>query len=280
MTKMERMKKSLFTIFKYFVLVGVAIVTFVPIISVVMSSLKGKIEYLSTSNLTPPENWLNFENYITLFKNGNVFLGFKNTLIIIMITLVFSTFFATMVAYCMERFDFKGKQLIDKMYLLAAFVPGVIVHLMVFKVFAAANLIDNMTSVIIIYSGIDVVALYLYRQYMRRIPISLDEAAMVEGCSYFRIYWNIILPLVKPAIITSSILKVTYIYNDFYVAFLYLPSEKNGVMSTVLYRFIGPYSSNWGVIAAGILIVTIPIFIIFLFCQKYIYKGFVDGAVK
>lgn len=277
---MKKAKKIFFNIFKYFVLVGVAIATFVPIISVVLASFKTKIEYLSSGRLTPPESWTNFENYVTLFKHGNVFLGFRNTFIIIIVTLVFSTLFATMVAYCMERFEFKGKRLIDKIYLLASFVPGVIVHLIVFKVFAQANLVDNMFSVIIIYSGIDVVALYLYRQYMRRIPISLDEAAMAEGCSYFRIYWNIILPLVKPAVITAAILKVTYVYNDFYVAFLYLPSDKNGVMSTILYRFIGPYSSNWSVIAAGILIVTIPIFLIFLFCQKYIYKGFVDGAVK
>jgi len=277
---MEQMKKILFNIFKYFVLVCVTIATFIPIISVVLSSFKTKIEYLSTDRLTPPENWFFFENYETLFKHGNVLLGFRNTFVIIIVTLVLSTLFATMVAYCMERFEFTGKTLIDKVYLLASFVPGVIVHLIVFKVFAQANLIDNLFSVIIIYSGIDVVALYLYRQYMKRIPISLDEAAMAEGCSYFRIYWNIILPLIKPAIITAGILKTTYIYNDFYVAFLYLPAERNGVMSTILYRFIGPYSSNWAVIAAGILIITIPIFIIFLFCQKHIYKGFVDGAVK
>lgn len=276
----NKIRKYGVQVVKYFVLICMVLITLVPIISVVMASFKGKIEYLTTGRLVPPESWSNFENYITLLKGGNVFIGFKNTLIIILITLVTSTFFATAVAYCLTRFDFTGKKLIDKLYLLASFVPGIIVHLIVFKVFAKAGLVDNLLSIVILYSAVDVVSLYMYKQYLSQIPVSLDEAAMVEGCSYFRIYWNIIIPLLKPAMVTCCILKITYIYNDFYTAFLYLPAEEKGVMSTILYRFIGPYSSNWGAIAAGILIVTLPIFIGFLFAQKYIYKGFIDGAVK
>lgn len=277
---MAGLKRISFKILLYIILVGLVLVTYVPLISVVLSSFKTKIEYLTTGRLVPPENWLNFENYVTLFKSGNIFVGFTNTMLIIVITLVTSTLFCTMVAYCMQRFDFVGKKLTDRMYLLASFVPSVITHLIIFKLFASAGLVDNIFSIVILYSAVDVVHLYLFKQYISKISTSLDEAAMIEGCGYFRIYWNIILPLLKPAIVTAGILKITFIYNDFYTAFLYLPSEENGVMSTVLYRFIGPYSSNWSVIAAGILIVTIPIFVLFLVGQKQIYKGFIDGAVK
>lgn len=277
---MPKLKKYGIVLIKYAVLIAVTLVTMIPIISVILSSFKTKIEYLTTGRLVPPENWLNFENFVTLFKHGNVLTGLMNTTIIIVLTLVTSTLFATMVAYCITRFEFRGKRLIEKMYLLASFVPGVIVHLIIFKIFANFNLVDNLMSIVILYSGVDVVSLYLYKQYISQIPLSLDEAAMVEGCSYLNIYRKIILPLLKPAITTAAILKVTYIYNDFYTSFLYLPSDDKGVMSTILYRFIGPYSSNWSVIAAGILIVTIPIFIGFLCSQKFIYKGFIDGAVK
>lgn len=277
---MTKLKKYGIWFMKYGILAAVTMITMIPIISVILSSFKTKIEYLTTGRLVPPKSWLNFENFVTLFKHGNVLIGFKNTLIIIVLTLVTSTLFATMVAYCITRFNFRGKRLIEKLYLLASFVPGVIVHLIIFKIFANLNLVDNIMSIVILYSGVDVVSLYLYKQYISQIPLSLDEAAMVEGCSYFSIYRRIILPLLKPAITTAAILKVTYIYNDFYTAFLYLPSEGKGVMSTILYRFIGPYSSNWSVIAAGILIVTIPIFVGFLLSQKFIYKGFIDGAVK
>ena len=103
---------------------------------------------------------------------------------------------------------------------------------------------------------------------------------MMEGSSFFGIFFRLLLPMLKPAIVTACIIKTTYIYNDFYTSYLYLSSAKKGVMSTVLYRFIGPYSAQWSVIAAGIILVTLPVFISFIFAQKSIYKGFSDGAVK
>ena len=115
---------------------------------------------------------------------------------------------------------------------------------------------------------------------MSQIPFSIDESAMMEGSSFIGIYFKILLPMLKPAVVTDCIIKTTYIYNDFYTSYLYLSSTQKGVMSTVLYRFIGPYSAQWSVIAAGIILVTMPVFLTFIFAQKYIYKGFSDGAVK
>jgi len=112
-----------------------------------------------------------------------------------------------------------------------------------------------------------------------RIPISLDEAAMIDGASYFTIYWKIILPLLKPAIATSIILSGIGIYNDFYTPFLYMPDPELRTISTALFNFKGPMGSQWEVIAAGIMIVIIPTLIIFIALQKHIYNG-VQGSVK
>ena len=168
----------------------------------------------------------------------------------------------------------------DKIYLLASFVPGTIVHLIIFKDFVRIGLTDHLSSIVILYSGVDIVSLYLYKQYLSQIPFSIDESAMMEGSSLIGIYFKILLPMLKPAVVTACIIKTTYIYNDFYTSYLYLSSTQKGVMSTVLYRFIGPYSEQWSVIAAGIILVTMPVFLTFIFAQKYIYKGFSDGAVK
>jgi multiple sugar transport system permease protein len=251
-----------------------------PIIAVFFGSFKTKMEYLTTNSMTAPVDWKNLQNYIKVFTKGNVITGFLNTLFIIILACFIATVLCTMVAFCLSRFEFRGKALIDRFYLMASFVPGIIVHLIIFKDFAAAGMVNNLMSVVILYSGVDIVSLYLYKQYLNQIPIAIDESAMMEGCSYFRIYWSILIPMLKPAITTACIIKITYIYNDFYTAFLYLPSVKKGVMSTVLYRFVGPYSSEWSVIAAGIIVVSLPVFIGFIVAQKYIYKGFSDGAVK
>lgn len=276
----DKIKKYGILLFKYIILLLVAFIVIYPLIGVFLASFKTKTEYLTTGSMTLPETFRNFTNYVTVMTKGNVGKGFVNTLIIIVFACVLSTFLNTMVAYCLSRFQFKGKALIDRIYMMASFVPGIIVHLIIFKDFASVGLVNNLFSVVLLYTGVDIVSLYLYRQYLNQISISVDESALMEGCSYFRIYWNILLPMLKPAIVTACIIKITYIYNDFYTAFLYLPSNEKGVMSTVLYRFIGPYSSEWSVIAAGIIVVSIPVFIGFVFAQKWIYKGFSDGAVK
>jgi len=275
-----KLRKIFLLVLKYIFLCFILFLVFYPIIGVLFGSFKTQSEYLQTKSMTPPVDWGNIENYITVFTKGNVGIGFKNTLIIIIIACFTSTITNTMVAYCLTRFDFKYRNIIDRFYMIASFVPSVIVHLIIFKDFAHIGLINNLGSIVILYTGVDVVTLYLYKQYLNEIPVAIDESAILDGCSYFRIYWNILLPMIKPAITTACIIKTTYIYNDFYTAMLYLPDDKKGVMSTVLYRFIGPYSSQWSVIAAGILVVTLPIFIGFLFAQKQIYAGFAAGAVK
>lgn len=273
-------KKTLVTVLKYIALTAMALVVFVPIIGVVFSAFKSKKEMLSTGYMTPPKSFLNFENFGLVAEYGNLATGLANTLIIIAASLVISILLSTMTAYVLRRFTFKGGKIIESLYLVASFIPGVIVHLIIFNNFAQAGLVNKLAAPVILYSGADIMGLYIFMQFISKIPYELDEAAILEGCSYFGVFGRVILPMLKPAAVTFAILKFTAIYNDFYVAFLYLPSESKAVMSTMLYRFMGPYNSLWNVISAGIIVVIIPVLIVFIVAQKYIYKGFVDGAVK
>jgi multiple sugar transport system permease protein len=103
---------------------------------------------------------------------------------------------------------------------------------------------------------------------------------MIDGANRWTVYWRIILPLLSPAIATAVIIKGIAIYNEFYIPFLYMPAKDLGVISTSLYRFKGPYGAQWEVIAAGTILVILPTVILFLFLQRYIYRGLVAGAVK
>ena len=273
-------KKLLFVILKYLALTAIALIVFVPIIGVVFSAFKTKKEMLTTGYMTPPASFLNFENFGLVVEYGNLAAGLLNTLIIIGATLVLSILFSTMTAYVLRRFTFKGSKIIESTYLVASVIPGVIVHLIIFNIFAQAGLVNQLAAPVIIYSGVDVMGLYIFMQFISKIPRELDEAAIIEGCSYFGVFTRVILPLLKSAALTFGILKFTAVYNDFYVGFLYLPGESKAVMSTMLYRFMGPYSALWNVISAGIIVVVIPVLIVFILAQKHIYKGFIDGAVK
>lgn len=200
--------------------------------------------------------------------------------IIMGVSLIGVILIGTMLAYVLHRFNFKFKKVILGAFLLATLIPGVTTQVATFQVVSALGIYNTRLAPILLYMGTDIISIYIFLQFMDNISISMDEAAMIEGASYFTIYRKVILPLLKPAIATVVIIKGVGIYNDFYTPFLYMPNTKLNVLSTALFKFKGPYSAQWEVICACIMIVVIPTFIAFLCLQKYIYNGFTSGSVK
>ena len=137
-----------------------------------------------------------------------------------------------------------------------------------FQIVSNLGLFNTRWSAIALFLGTDIIAIYIFIQFLRSIPKDLDEAAIIDGASYFTIYWRVILPLLTPAIVTVIIIKGVAIYNEFYIPFLYMPKQALGVISTALFRFKGPYGSQWEVISAGIMIAIIPTLLVFLALAK------------
>jgi len=271
---------SLLRFGKYSSLTLFCLIVLIPIGVVLFASFKTAREYGLTSPLAPPRNWLNFGNFQTAFTGGNMALGFLNTAIILVVSLIFTILIGTMAAYALNRFEFRFRRGVYALFLLAALVPGVTTQVATFQVVNALGLVNTYWAAIILYSGTDVVSIYIFIQFMQSIPRSMDEAATLDGASRLAIYWRVILPLMKPAIATVVVIKGVGIYNEFYIPFLYMPSQSLGVISTSLYRFIGPYGGAQQIIAAGIVIVVLPTLAVFLFLQRYIYSGITQGAVK
>ncbi|UOE93065.1 carbohydrate ABC transporter permease [Alkalihalobacillus sp. LMS39] len=277
---MKNPKYLLADIFKYGSLVIGVLIAVIPILVVLFASFKSPTEYATTGPLTPPQNWLNFENYSRAFFEGNMLLGFINTTIILVISIVSAIIIGTMIAYVLSRFKFWGSKVLIGLFLLAALIPAVTTQVATFQIINELGLFNTRWAVIIIFMSTDIIAVYIFLQFLDRVSISLDESAMLDGASYFTIYRKIILPQLKPAMATVFIIKGVAIYNDFYMPFLYMPKPELQVVSTALFRFQGPYGSQWEVICAGIIIVIIPTLIVFLALQKYIYNGFTEGSVK
>lgn len=225
-------------------------------------------------------NWLNWANYAKAFVDGNMLTGFLNTAFILLISIIGATLTGSMIAYILNRFKFKGKSLMLGAFLLATLIPGVTTQVSTFQIINKLELFNTPWAAILLYLGTDIIAVYIFLQFLDSIAVALDESAMLDGASYLTIYWRIILPLLKPAIVTVIIIKGVNIYNDFYTPFLYMPKTSLQVISTALFKFKGPYGSQWEVISAGIIIAIIPTLVAFLSLQKYIYNGFAQGSVK
>lgn len=275
------MKRKSFTIGKivqYAVLLLGTVAAILPILVVFIGSLKSNDEFLTTGVLALPQSF-DFSNYKTAFVNGQMLLGFKNTMLIFAISMVGKLTLGSMFAYVMSRFDFKLKKAIMLLFMMAMLIPVITAQVATFQIINNLGLFNTMWAVIVLNLGTDVISLYVFMQYLQEIPISLDESAFLDGASYFGIFWRIILPNLKAPIVTMLIISGVGVYNDFYSPFLYMPDRNLKVISTALFAFKGPYGSNWPVILAGVVIVIIPILIVFLALQKYIYNG-VAGSVK
>lgn len=277
---MLTLKKSVASAIKYISLIVGSLVAIIPILVVFFASFKTKEEYATTSPLTPPDNWANLSNYVTAFTDGNMLVGFMNTFIILIISIVGATLTGSMIAFILSRFKFRGSKLLMGAFLLATLIPSVTTQVATFQIINALDLMNTRWAAIVLYLGTDIIAVYIFLQFLDTISTALDESAMLDGASYFTIYWRIILPLLMPAIVTVIIVKGVNIYNDFYTPFLYMPKTDLQVISTALFKFKGPYGSQWEVICAGIMIAIIPTLVIFMSLQKYIYNGLTNGSVK
>lgn len=264
---------------KYGSLTIASVVTLVPLVVVLMASFKTKEEWAGTSPLAPPQS-LQLSNYVTAFTSGRMLLGFTNTVLILAVAITGTVVIGAMTAYAIDRFEFRFKKLVVALFLLAVLVPGVTTQVATFQVVNGLGLYNTRWAAIVLFLGTDIVSIYVFLQFVRSIPKELDEAAMLEGAGHLRIFWRIIFPLLKPAIATVVIIKGFASYNEFYIPFLYMPSRDLPVLATSLFRFTGPFGTQWEIISAGVVITIIPTLIVFLLLQRYIYNGFTSGATK
>lgn len=266
-------------ILKYLVLIIGCAIVILPIIVILFGAFKDSSEYANTGVFDLPKHF-RIENFVTAFVEGNVLVGLKNTFIILIISCIGSIITGTMTAFVIQRFKSVLTKTIRAAFLVATLLPNISMQVTVYQIMNKFNLINTMAAPIILYVGTDIISIYIFIQFLNQIPVSLDESGIVDGASYPRIYFSIILPNLTPAIATVVIIKFVSIYNDFYTPQLYMTDTKLAVVSTALYKFMGPFGAHWEIIFAGILLAIIPTLIIFLTLQKYIYSGLVSGSVK
>jgi ABC-type glycerol-3-phosphate transport system permease component len=268
------------TVAKYASLAAAAAITLLPLGVAAMTAFKTERETTDSGPLDLPHNWLNFHNFTVAFDQGHMLLAFANTAIILAISITGTVVIGSMTAYAIDRFRFRFRRLVIGGFLLAALVPAVTTQVATFQLIDYFGLFNTRWAPIALYMGTDIISIIIFVQFIRGIPVSLDEAARIDGASTFRIYRSVIFPLLKPAIATVVIVKGVAVYNDFYTPFLYMPSKDLGVISTSLFYFKGPYGAHWEIICAGAVLAIIPTLVVFLFLQRFVYNGFTLGSTK
>ena len=256
-------------------------VVLAPIILVLFASFKTKADMVKISPLLlPPQSRFTLENFQKVLSNKYMLIGFKNTGIILVVSIFFNVMFGTITAFIIERFQFRFKGAIVVLFFIGMLIPSFVTEIARFKVINSLNLYNTLGAPIIIYVASDLMQLYIYRQFISTLPVSLDESALLDGCGYFGLFTRIIFPLLAPAAATVVIIKAINIINDMYIPYLYMPKNKLRTLTTFLMDYANAQRGSWQQLAAGIIIVMLPTICIYLFFQRYILAGIAAGAVK
>ncbi len=276
------MAKRTFTqIIKQLICLGMVVIVLAPIILTLFAALKTKTAINLTSPLAfPAMDEITFENFAKVLTDKYLLIGFRNTIIIIVVSLIFNVLFGTVTAFIMERFEFRGKKIVVALFFMGMLIPTFVTEISRFRIIQGLHLYNTLGAPIIIYIAADLMQLYIYRQFIQGLPVSLDEAALLDGCSYFGLFTRIIFPLLKPATATVCIIKAINIINDMYIPYLYMPKNKLRTLTTFLMDYANAQQGSWQTLAAGIIIIMVPTILLYIFFQRYILVGVAAGAVK
>ena len=273
-------KKKYKNVFMYIGLFALAAIWFVPMVTVFLASIKSQSEYYSSMGLFDLPSKIYWPNYIDAWRIGKLGTYMRNGLFVSLVKVPLGIFVEAMAAFALTRLPIKGKTLIFLYFLLGMMLPAQVALVPINIVFNKLHLTNTYFGLFYVYIGFGTgFGILILRGFFRTIPEELDDAAKIDGCNRWQLFTRIILPISKPAIATLFIIDFLGTWNEFILASVIIYDNNMKTVSTGLMNFIGEYSTNQGVLSAGVLMSIIPVLIVFLFFQRYIVEG-MSGAVK
>lgn len=254
------------------------VVTLFPFIWMVSTSFKGPGEIFTQTPTFIPQN-PTLENYEKLLSQANLGRSFANSLVFAIGMMVLSVFFNAMAAYAFAKLSFPGREKIFSLLILTMMVPGQVTMMPVFLILKNLGLLNTFTGLILPGIG-SVFGIFMLRQFMRAVPEEILEAARIDGCSEFRIFYGIMLPLCRPILATLAIFSFIGAWNEFFWPLIIMLREDMQTLPVALANLNGQFNTDWGLLMSGSVLVVIPVILVFLLAQKHYIKGIAAGGVK
>ncbi|GGA09227.1 ABC transporter permease [Paenibacillus marchantiophytorum] len=251
-----------------------------PFYWMLVTSLKDRQEIYSGKLTLWPQN-LTFSNYIDTFQNSNFPQYFMNSFIVSISSSILVLFVSILGGYSMARYSFRGKKLFLISFLATQMIPVMVILVPLFISFSHLHLLNKLPSLIITYTAMNIpFCLLTMSSFFQRIPVSLEEAALIDGCNKFQTMTKIILPIMRPGIVATLVFAFTGAWNDLFFGVMFTNSESTKTVPVGLSSFVQKFDINWGQMSAAGILSLIPVVIMFAFAQKYIVSGLTEGAVK
>lgn len=272
-------KMSISHIFIYMVLIIWGVTTVFPFIWVVINSFKPSSEVINHSFSLPME--FTMDNYSNAFSKQNILLSYKNSLLISGSVTITVMLLATMMAFAMTRYQFRGKTIVNTLIVSSLMFPAFSTIIPVFKLMTQWKLINHPLSVILPQiAGNLSFAVLVMMGFLRGLPLQMEEAAYMEGANVWKVFTRIIIPLSKPSMATVAIFCFLWSYNDLFTQLIMIRKRTKYPISALLIEISSKYGTDYGLMTASVTLIIIPILIVYIFLQKNIIKGMTAGALK
>jgi putative chitobiose transport system permease protein len=272
-------KKVVATGFRYVLLLLVTLLAVGPFLWLVSTSLKsGHENIFSYPPKFIPES-ITFENYVTVMETFPFWTYLWNSIVVAVLTVVLNIIFCSLAAYPLARMQFRGKNIVFILIISTMMIPFQLLMIPIYLM--ALNLgLQNTYAGLVLPHATTAFGIFLMRQAFLTIPYELDESARMDGANAFQIWWRILMPLVKPSIVTLAIFTFVMAWGDFLWPLIILNDQDMYTLPLGVNSLAGNFSSNWRLIAAGAVISVLPIIIFFAFMQRHFIEGAMKGAVK
>lgn len=276
---MKRRKLSRL-IFQIIVFLASVIIYIIPFYFIVLTSFKTRKE-AARLDLAWPTQWQFAENCRKVFTANDymVVRAFFNSLVITICAVSIIILVTSLLAFVIQRRNDRSSRAFNLLILAGLIVPSSVVP--TYWVLDTLHIAKTMFGLIMVEVALNIsFATILYRGFMGSIPQAIDEAAIIDGCGTLRLFFDIVLPLLKPVTATVAVVTTLHVYNDFVNPLYYLPGAKNATIQLSIYNFSGQYGSDWNLVCADILLISIPVVLMYIVFNKQIVDGMVMGSVK
>ncbi len=250
----------------------------IPLLLIVFNSLKTK-QAAAAMDLSLPALPIPWENFSVVIEKGKLAQSFLNSLLYSAGSVFLCVFFASAAAYVMSRNQTRINRFLYMFLVLGITLP--INYVALSKVLITLRLNNTRGGIILLYTAMQLPFMtFLIHGFVAKVPTELDEAAVIDGCGPVRLFFLVVLPLLKPAVITAGVLTFLNTWNEFTAPLYFLNSTSKWPMTLSVYNFFGMYFKDWNLVCADILLTSLPVLLIYLLGQKYIVSGMTTGAVK
>lgn len=258
----------------------VVVVSIFPFAFALSTSLRPSAELFSFPPTWLPKTWA-WENFVTVWSAVPLLRYVLNSLVVSVLATLLNMAFAIPAGYALARLSFPGKRLFRQALLVTQMFSPVVLLIGLFRFMNQIDLLDNNASLIITYAALSLAfSVWFLAGYFESIPIEIEEAAMMDGCTRVGALVRVVLPMSKPALVASGVFAFIWAWNEFMIALTFISTADNRTVPLGIYSFLGQYSVEWNYLMAAALIAIVPVLVLFLLIEKNLVKGLTAGAVK